>query len=141
MVTLKMLWVVSCALLDADGRVLVAQRPQGKDFGGLWEFPGGKVEKNETPEHALQRELREELMVEPCVDCFEPLGFTTNRSDVRSICLMLFVCRRWDGFVKPTEHSATLWKYPNELAQLDMTPLDRTLISIHAERIHGRRVS
>lgn len=134
------LWVVACALLDADGRVLITQRPEGKENGGKWEFPGGKVEIDESPERALQRELREELMVEPCVECFEPLGFATGPWRERTISLLLYACRRWDGFVRPTEGQAVRWLPPGEVTTLDLGPLDRYLAEVHAERITGRRV-
>lgn len=136
----KTLFVVACALLDGDGRALLAQRPADKSESGKWEFPGGKIKLSETPQQALQRELREELLVEPCLDCFEPLGFATSHRADPYICLMLFACRRWDGFVAPQEGQSVSWVVPTALASWDLCALDRYLVDTVGERIHGRRV-
>jgi len=122
------LFVVACALLDRDGRVLVTQRPKGKDHAGLWEFPGGKIEIGETPERAIVRELYEELRVEPCERCVEPLIFTTHQDADRSITLLLYICRKWDGFIQPMEGQSTKWLYPDRLSQLEWVEADIPLM-------------
>jgi 8-oxo-dGTP diphosphatase len=137
----RTLFVVACALLDADGRVLMAQRPIRSKSGGKWEFPGGKIEVNETPEEALQRELREELSVEPCLSCFEPLGFASQRGPCEPICLMLYACRRWDGFPSPMDGQKLRWLKPDQIRGLDLCPLDRYLVDTVGDRIRGARVS
>lgn len=119
-----LLLVVAGAILDRDGRVLVAQRPETKDFPGLWEFPGGKVQKRETPEAALVRELREELQIEPCESCLQPFAFSSFSYEGFHIFMPLYVCRQWDGFVRPTEGQAVKWVWPKELPDLAMPPAD-----------------
>ena len=115
---------MACALVDTDGRLLIAQRPKGKDFAGLWEFPGGKIDDGETPERAIVRELYEELSVEPCEGCVEPIIFTTYKNGDRTIVLLLYLCRKWDGFVKPQEGQKTHWLYPSDLMKIDWVPAD-----------------
>ena len=118
------LFVVACALIDRDGRILVTQRPEDKDFAGLWEFPGGKIEFGETPEQAIVRELYEELSVEPCERCVEPLTFTTHQQPRRSIVLLLYLCRQWDGFVQPMEGQKIKWLYPDDLNEVEWVSAD-----------------
>lgn len=126
--SLDVLFVVACALIDRDGRVLVTQRPEGKDYAGLWEFPGGKIDVGETPDDAIVRELYEELRIEPCARCVQPSLFTTHKSEDRSITLLLYICRQWDGFVKPMEGQATKWLYPDRLDELDWVEADLPLM-------------
>ena len=135
-----MILVVAAALVDGDGRVLLARRPEGKAHAGLWEFPGGKVEAGESPEAALVRELREELGVEPCAECLEPFAFASEPLDGDHLLLLLFVCRRWDGFVKPLEGQTLAWAFPGEFARYDMPPADKPLAAALLDRPPGRRV-
>src|SRR5208283_4417728 len=93
----KLLLVVAAALVDADGRVLISQRPAGKQLAGLWEFPGGKIDPGERPERALARELAEELGIDACVSCMQPLAFASHAYEEFHLLMPLFVCRRWDG--------------------------------------------
>lgn len=124
------LLVVAAALVDADGRVLVQQRPVGTSMAGLWEFPGGKVEAGETPEAALVRELREELGIETWDSCLAPAAFASEPLDDRHLILLLYVCRKWRG-VPTALHAADLrWVRPLELHGLDMPPADRPLIGL-----------
>lgn len=133
--------VAACALVDADGRVLVAQRPPGKAHAGRWEFPGGKIEPGESPEQALIRELREELGVEPCEQCLQPFAFASEPvDDGRHMLMPLFVCRRWDGFVDPREGQQIRWLRPDRLAELDLLPADRPLAAELRDRLTGAKV-
>ncbi len=136
----RVLYVAACALVDRDGRVLLAQRPEGKAHAGQWEFPGGKIEDGETPEAALIRELREELTVEPCETCLEPFAFASRAYPDFHLFMPLFVCRRWDGFVRPTEGQNVTWVPPNEIARFDMPPADRDLAGAVMDRLSGARV-
>ena len=123
-VALPVILVVAAALIDPDGRVLIAQRPPGKAMAGLWEFPGGKIEPNETPETALIRELREELdiMVQPA--CLAPFTFASHSYAQFHLLMPLYLCRRWDGTPQPREHSAIKWVRPSELiANRDAFPM------------------
>ena len=129
------LFVVACALIDRDGRILAAQRPDNKDFAGLWEFPGGKIELGETPEQAIVRELYEELSIEPCERCVEPLTFTTHQHENRSIVLLLYICRQWDGFVQPMEGQKTKWLYPDQLNELEWVSADMPLVNYIRDRL------
>lgn len=126
--TADVLFVVACALIDVDGRILVTQRPEGKDHAGLWEFPGGKIDVGETPEHAIVRELYEELNLEPCERCVQPLTFTTHDDGSRAITLLLYLCRQWDGFIKPMEGQSVKWLYPDRLGELDWVKADIPLM-------------
>ena len=126
---MKLLLVVAAALIDADGRVLIARRPEGKQLAGLWEFPGGKLDPNESPEQALVRELREELGVDACVSCLQPLAFASHSYEDFHLLMPLYVCRRWDGFVAPAEGQAIKWVRPRELRNYPMPPADAPLIS------------
>ena len=125
----RTLLVVACALLDPDGRVLLAQRPEGKAMAGLWEFPGGKVEPGERPEAALLRELREELEVETKIACLAPLTFASHGYDDFHLLMPLFVCRRWWGTPRPTEGQALQWVRPRAMRELPMPPADEPLVA------------
>ena len=125
----RVLLVVACALLDADGRVLIAQRPEGKAMAGLWEFPGGKVEPGETPEEALIRELREELEVATKAECLAPLTFASHAYETFHLLMPLYVCRRWWGMPRATEGQALKWVRPRALRELPMPPADEPLVA------------
>ena len=125
----KTLLVAACALIDTDGRVLIAKRPMGKHLAGMWEFPGGKVEENETPEECLIRELREELGVEVTHACLAPFVFTSHGYESFHLIMPLYLCRRWEGFVAAREHEAIAWVMPDRLADYPMPPADRPLVS------------
>jgi|SRR6478672_3689919 len=121
--------VAACALVDADGRVLIAQRPPGKSMAGLWEFPGGKVEAGETPEATLIRELREELGIAVKEACLAPLTFASHSYADFHLLMPLYVCRRWDGTVIAQEGQGLAWVRPNRLKDYPMPPADVPLIS------------
>lgn len=125
----KLLLVVACALVDVDGRVLIAQRPEGKAMAGLWEFPGGKVEPGESPEAALIRELREELAIDTEESCLAPLSFASHRYEAFHLLMPLYVCRRWRGAAQPVEAAALSWVQPNRLREYPMPPADAPLIA------------
>ena len=125
----RLLLVVACALVDADGRVLLSQRPAGKTLAGLWEFPGGKVEAGETPEDALVRELREELGIETKVACLAPLTFASHRYETFHLLMPLYVCRRYEGLPVPREGQALKWVRPRDLRGYPMPPADEPLIA------------
>lgn len=131
----QVLLVAACALCDADGRVLIAQRPEGKAMAGLWEFPGGKVEANETPEQAIVRELREELGIEPCETCLHPFAFASHPYESFHLVMPLFVCRRWDGFVAPQENQEIAWVRPKDLASYNLAPADKPLAAELRDRL------
>lgn len=124
-----MILVVACALVDADGRVLVAERPAGKSMAGLWEFPGGKVETGETPEAALMRELKEELSIDVTAACLAPLSFASHAYDDFHLLMPLYVCRKWDGTLRPREGQNIQWKRPRDLFDLPMPEADKPLIA------------
>jgi len=125
----KTVLVAAVALVDADGRVLLAQRPEGKPMAGLWEFPGGKIEPNESPEAALKREMREELGINICDHCAAPLTFVSHRYEAFHLLMLLYVCRKWDGIPTPLEGQKLAWKYPKEMASLPMPPADLPLVA------------
>jgi 8-oxo-dGTP diphosphatase len=125
---LKLLLVVAAALVDADNRVLIAQRPKGKALEGLWEFPGGKLEPSERPEDALIRELSEELGVTVKAACLAPLAFASHAYDDFHLLMPLYVCRRWEGFVQPLEGQALKWARAKDLRNYPMPPADAPLI-------------
>ena len=125
----KLVLVAACALLDSDGRVLIAQRPAGKPMAGLWEFPGGKVEAGERPEETLIRELREELGITVNEACLAPLTFASHRYADFHLLMPLYVCRRLDGIVRPLEGQALTWVRANRLREYAMPPADEPLIS------------
>ena len=123
----RLLLVAACALVDGDGRVLICQRPEGKQLAGLWEFPGGKVEAGETPEGALVRELKEELGIEVKTACLAPFVFASHPYEGFHLLMPLFLCRRWDGFVQPLEHEALAWVKPADMGAYPMPPADEPL--------------
>lgn len=127
--TKTLLLVVACALVDADNRVLLAQRPEGKSLAGLWEFPGGKVETGETPEDALVRELQEELGIETKTACLAPLTFASHTYETFHLLMPLYVCRRYWGTPQPREAQALKWVRPNKLRDYPMPPADEPLIA------------
>ena len=120
--------VVAVALIDADNRILLAQRPAGKQLAGLWEFPGGKLDAGERPEAALIRELREELGIAVKEDCLAPLTFASHAYETFHLLIPLYVCRRWDGFVQPLEGQKLAWVKPQELRSYPMPAADEPLI-------------
>lgn len=125
-----LLLVAAIALVDADGRVLVQQRPAGKPMAGLWEFPGGKVEAGETPEAALLRELEEELAIAVPVACLAPAAFASEPHDAGHLLLLLYVARKWTGVPRALAAAALRWVRPAELHRLAMPPADRPLIGL-----------
>lgn len=126
---MKLVLVVACALVDADQRVLIAQRPEGKSLAGLWEFPGGKVEPGETPEAALIRELSEELSISVRQPCLAPLSFASFSYETFHLLMPLYICRRWEGLVHPREGQAVAWVKPNRLRDYPMPPADEPLVA------------
>jgi 8-oxo-dGTP diphosphatase len=127
---LKTVLVSAVALIDPDGRVLLAQRPEGKSMAGLWEFPGGKVEPGETPESALIRELQEELGIDTWASCLAPLTFASHTYDDFHLLMPLFACRKWQGIVRGREGQALAWVKPAALREYPMPPADVPLIPI-----------
>ena len=127
--SVKVVLVAACALIDADGRVLIAERPAGKSMAGLWEFPGGKVDPGERPEDALIRELKEELGIVVNEACLAPLTFASHTYEDFHLLMPLYVCRRWEGMVTPRENQKLAWVRPNRLRDYPMPPADVPLIS------------
>lgn len=125
---LRLLLVVAVALVDADGRVLLAQRPEGKKLAGLWEFPGGKVEPGERPEETLIRELAEELGVQVEEPCLAPLTFASHAYRDFHLLMPLYICRRWTGTPRPLEGQGLKWVRPRALREMPMPPADAPLI-------------
>jgi 8-oxo-dGTP diphosphatase len=126
---MNILLVVACALVDPDRRVLIAQRPEGKSLAGLWEFPGGKLEKGESPEDALIRELDEELGISTKTACLAPLSFASHSYDNFHLLMPLYVCRKWQGIPQAKEHQALKWVRPQALRDYPMPPADEPLIA------------
>jgi len=133
--TKTLLLVVAAALVDRDGYVLIAQRPEGKSMAGLWEFPGGKVDDGEKPEDALRRELFEELSIDVCESCLAPLTFASHAYEKFHLLMPLYLCRQWDGEVIPRENQQIAWvranrlhKYPMPAADLPLLPTLRDLL-------------
>ncbi len=120
--------VVAAAIIDLDGRVLIAQRPKGKSMAGLWEFPGGKVQKNEAPEYALMRELKEELGIETRPCCFTPAGFSSHEYEDFHLLMPLFICRNWKNTPQGREGQSIKWIRPLDLYEQNMPPADLPLI-------------
>ena len=126
----RVVLVSAVALIDRDGRVLLAQRPEGKSMAGLWEFPGGKVEDGETPEAALIRELQEELGIDTWESCLAPLTFASHSYADFHLLMPLFACRKWDGFARANEGQRLAWVRPIDLKSYPMPPADEPLIPI-----------
>ena len=126
----KILLVAACALVDNDGRVLLAQRPEGKSMAGLWEFPGGKVEAGETPEVSLIRELKEELDIDVTEACLAPFTFASHGYEKFHLLMPLYVCRRWEGVMAPLEGQVLKWVSPLRMGDYPMPPADVPLIAM-----------
>ncbi|MCR9124957.1 MAG: (deoxy)nucleoside triphosphate pyrophosphohydrolase [Rhodobacteraceae bacterium] len=126
----RVILVAAVALVDVDGRILLAQRPEGKSMAGLWEFPGGKVEPGETPEVALIRELHEELGIDTWQSCLAPLTFASHAYDDFHLLMPLFVCRKWQGVARPREGQTLAWVHARDLRNYPMPPADIPLIPI-----------
>ncbi len=124
------LLVVAAALIDVDNRVLIAQRPPGKSMAGLWEFPGGKVAPGEAPEAALVRELREELSIEVCDTCLAPFTFASHAYEAFHLLMPLYLCRRWEGELRPREGQAIKWVRAVRLTDFPMPPADLPMIPL-----------
>ena len=127
---MKTVLVSAVALVDKDGRILIAKRPSGKSMAGLWEFPGGKVEFGETPEQALVRELSEELDIKTWNSCLAPLTFASHSYEEFHLLMPLFICRKWEGIIKPKEKQELKRVYSKELKNYPMPPADIPLIAI-----------
>lgn len=128
--TKPLLLVAACALIDADGRVLLARRPEGKKMAGLWEFPGGKLAPGETPEAALIRELKEELGIDVSAACLAPFAFASHEYERFHLLMPLYLCRRWKGLPMPRENQTLAWVRPRQLADYPMPPADKPLIPL-----------
>ena len=126
----RVVLVAAVALIDADGRVLLAQRPEGKSMAGLWEFPGGKVEPGETPEAALIRELEEELGIGTWQSCLAPLTFASHGYPDFHLLMPLFACRKWEGIARAREGQTLAWVAPRDLRSYPMPPADLPLIPV-----------
>ena len=127
---MKMILVSAVALIDRDGRVLLAQRPEGKSMAGLWEFPGGKMEEGETPEATLVRELHEELGIETWDSCLAPLTFASHKYEDFHLLMPLYACRKWSGIVQPKEGQTLKWVAARDLSKYPMPAADLPLIPI-----------
>jgi len=126
---LPLLLVTAAALVDVDGRVLICQRPQGKQLAGLWEFPGGKVEAGESPEDCLIRELQEELGITVKQACLAPFVFASHAYETFHLLMPLYLVRRWSGTVVAKEHAALAWVKPSRLSDYEMPPADAPLVA------------
>jgi 8-oxo-dGTP diphosphatase len=124
----SVLLVAACALVDTDGRVLIAERPEGKSLAGLWEFPGGKVEKGETPEDTVIRELKEELGIETKSACLAPLTFASHTYETFHLLMPLYICRRFDGIAVGREGQRIKWVRPKDMRNYRMPPADEPLV-------------
>ncbi|MEO0410662.1 MAG: 8-oxo-dGTP diphosphatase MutT [Pseudomonadota bacterium] len=122
--------VAAVALFDRDERVLLAQRPEGKSLAGYWEFPGGKIEPGETPEAALTRELKEELDIEACLECYQPFSFASHSYPDFHLLMPLFLCRRWEGVAKPQEGQVLKWVKIKDLRSYKLPPADLPLVAM-----------
>lgn len=125
----KLVLVAACALIDADGRILLAQRPEGKSMAGLWEFPGGKIEHGERPEQTLIRELNEELGIHVKEDCLAPFAFASHGYETFHLLMPLYLCRRWSGVVVAREGQKLTWARVEELSNFPMPPADVPLVA------------
>lgn len=125
---MRLVLVAACALVDADGRVLLTRRPEGKALAGLWEFPGGKVEPGELPEQSLIRELKEELGIDVSEACLAPLTFASHCYSDFHLLMPLWICRRWEGIVRAVEGQELAWVRPQKLREYPMPPADEPLI-------------
>jgi 8-oxo-dGTP diphosphatase len=125
-----LLLVAACALVDLDGRVLLARRPEGKKMAGLWEFPGGKLNPGETPEAALIRELKEEIGIDVTAACLAPFAFASHAYEGFHLLMPLYICRRWKGIPKPRENQTLTWVRAAKLSEYDMPPADKPLIPL-----------
>lgn len=130
---MKLVLVAAVVLVDPDGRVLLAQRPEGKAMAGLWEFPGGKIEAGETPEAALIRELHEELGIDTWASCLAPLSFASHGYADFHLLMPVFICRKWQGIVRPHEGQKLAWVRPDRLLDYPMPEADSPLIPIIRE--------
>ena len=132
--------VAACALIDADGRILMSQRPAGKSHAGLWEFPGGKIEDGEGPQQTIRRELWEELGIEPCISCLQPFNFSSHEYEDFQLLMPLYLCRQWDGMVRPKEGQKIRWVFPDRICDLDLVAADIPLAQEIRDRlVRGRR--
>ena len=129
----KIVHVAAAVLVDRDGRILLAQRPEGKSLAGMWEFPGGKIDADETPEAALIRELKEELAIDTKESCLAPLTFVSHRYESFHLIMQVFVCRVWRGTIAPQENQAVAWAYARDLRSYIMPPADLQLIPVLEE--------
>jgi len=127
---LPIVLVSACALVDIEGRVLLAQRPEGKSMAGLWEFPGGKVEANEGPEETLIRELKEELEIDVTASCLAPFTFASHAYDDFHLLMPLYVCRKWQGIPTPVEGQVLKWVRPVRMGDYPMPPADVPLVAM-----------
>lgn len=128
--TLPIVLVSACALVDIEGRVLLAQRPEGKSMAGLWEFPGGKVEPGEAPELALIRELKEELEIDVTASCLAPFTFASHTYEKFHLLMPLYVCRKWQGIPTPVEGQTLKWVRPVRMGDYPMPPADEPLVAM-----------
>ena len=121
--------VVACALINEYGKVLINERPVGKDYAGYWEFPGGKVDEGETPEEAIIRELKEEINIDVTGSCLAPLSFTEKQYDNYYVVVLLYVCRRWNGHIMPMEEQELAWVNPKEINNFNLLPADKSFFA------------
>ncbi|MCI5049830.1 MAG: 8-oxo-dGTP diphosphatase MutT [Rickettsiales bacterium] len=126
---MKQVLVSAVALIDQDNRILLAQRPEGKKLAGMWEFPGGKVEPDETAEQALRREIKEELGIDLCDSCLSEFNFVSHDYDDFSLLMLLYLCRKWEGIPQGKEGQALTWKFAHEMNELPMPPADKPLVA------------